>query len=88
LEKHKPSCGSIEMSVQEPCRSSYATTRWSSSVSRAAADVEASLKKAMIEGMDAVVNGADEVDVPVDIEVRIAGGWGEGPSGSSPRDIF
>jgi DNA polymerase I-like protein with 3'-5' exonuclease and polymerase domains len=46
------------------------------------------LEKAMIEGMDTVVNGADEVDVPVDIEVRIAGGWGEGPSGSSPRDIF
>jgi DNA polymerase I-like protein with 3'-5' exonuclease and polymerase domains len=53
-----------------------------------AADVKSWLEKAMVEGMDTVVNGADEVDVPVDIEVRIAGGWGEGPSGSSPRDIF
>jgi hypothetical protein len=42
----------------------------------------------MIEGMEIVLNGANEVDVPVEVEARIARGWREGPSGSSPRDIF
>jgi DNA polymerase I-like protein with 3'-5' exonuclease and polymerase domains len=35
------------------------------------------LEKAMIEGMDAVMNGADEVDVAVEVEARIARSWGE-----------
>src|SRR3712207_7964408 len=30
------------------------------------------LEKAMIEGMDTVLNGTDEVDVPVEVEARIA----------------
>jgi DNA polymerase I-like protein with 3'-5' exonuclease and polymerase domains len=34
-----------------------------------AADVKAWLEKAMIEGMDAVMNGTDEVDVPVEVEL-------------------
>jgi DNA polymerase I-like protein with 3'-5' exonuclease and polymerase domains len=36
------------------------------------------LEKAMIEGMEAVLNGTDEVYVPVEVESRIARGWGEG----------
>jgi DNA polymerase I-like protein with 3'-5' exonuclease and polymerase domains len=43
-----------------------------------AGDVKAWLEKAMIEGMDAVMNGADEVDAPVEVEARIARSWGEG----------
>jgi DNA polymerase I len=43
-----------------------------------AADVKAWLEKAMIEGMDAVMNGIVEVDVPVEVEARIARSWGEG----------
>jgi DNA polymerase I-like protein with 3'-5' exonuclease and polymerase domains len=43
-----------------------------------AADVEAWLKKAMIEGMDVVLNGMNEIHVPVEVEGRIARGWGEG----------
>jgi hypothetical protein len=35
------------------------------------------LEKAMIEGMAAVINGTDEVDIPVEVEVRIARSWGE-----------
>ena len=31
----------------------------------------------MIEGMDAIINGTDEVDVPVEVEARIARSWGE-----------
>jgi DNA polymerase-1 len=42
-----------------------------------AADAKAWLEKAMIEGMDAVMNGTDEVDVPVEVEARIARSWGE-----------
>jgi DNA polymerase-1 len=42
-----------------------------------AADVEAWLRKAMIEGMEAVLNSTDEVDVPVEVEARIARTWGE-----------
>ena len=37
-----------------------------------AADVKAWLQKAMIERMEAVLNGADEVDTSVEIEVRVA----------------
>ena len=35
------------------------------------------LEKAMIEGMDTVLNGADEVHVPVEDEARIARSWGK-----------
>jgi DNA polymerase I-like protein with 3'-5' exonuclease and polymerase domains len=41
------------------------------------ADAKAWLEKAMIEGMEAVLKGTDEVDVPVEVEVRIARSWGE-----------
>jgi DNA polymerase I len=43
-----------------------------------AADVETWLKKVMIEGMDVVLNVTEEVDVPVEVEGRIARSWGEG----------
>ena len=43
-----------------------------------AAEAKAWLQKAMIEGMAAVINGMDEVDVPVEVEARIARSWGEG----------
>jgi DNA polymerase-1 len=36
------------------------------------------LEKAMIEGMDVVLNGTGEVAVPVEVEARIARSWGEG----------
>jgi DNA polymerase I-like protein with 3'-5' exonuclease and polymerase domains len=42
-----------------------------------AADANAWLKKAMIEGMEAVMHGMDEVNVPVEVEARIARSWGE-----------
>jgi hypothetical protein len=31
----------------------------------------------MIEGMDAVINGTDEVHVPVEVDARITTSWGE-----------
>jgi DNA polymerase I len=43
-----------------------------------AADAKAWLEKAMIEGMKAVLNGTDEVHVPVEVEARIARSWEEG----------
>jgi DNA polymerase I-like protein with 3'-5' exonuclease and polymerase domains len=43
-----------------------------------AADAKSWLVKAMIEGMDSVMNNTDEVQVPVEVEARIARGWGEG----------
>jgi DNA polymerase I-like protein with 3'-5' exonuclease and polymerase domains len=43
-----------------------------------AADAKAWLEKAMIDGMEAVLNGTDELDVPVEVEARIARSWGEG----------
>jgi DNA polymerase-1 len=43
-----------------------------------AADAKAWLKKAMIEGMEAVLHGMDEVNVPVEIEAQVARSWGEG----------
>jgi DNA polymerase I-like protein with 3'-5' exonuclease and polymerase domains len=48
-----------------------------------AADAKAWLEKAMIEGMDAVLNGIDEVHVPVEVKARIARSWGEGVFTSS-----
>jgi DNA polymerase I-like protein with 3'-5' exonuclease and polymerase domains len=43
-----------------------------------AEDVKVWLQKAMIEGMDAITNGRDEVQVQVEVEARIARSWGEG----------
>jgi DNA polymerase I len=43
-----------------------------------AADVKAWLERAMVEGMEVVLNGTDEVDVPVEVEARVARSWGEG----------
>jgi DNA polymerase-1 len=42
-----------------------------------APDVEAWVEKAMIEGMDTVLNGTGETRVPVDVEARIARSWGD-----------
>ena len=41
-----------------------------------AEDVKAWLEKAMIEGMNVLLNGTDEVDVPVEVDARIARSWG------------
>jgi DNA polymerase I-like protein with 3'-5' exonuclease and polymerase domains len=41
-----------------------------------AAEVKAWLEKAIIEGMDIVINGTDEVYVPIEVESRIAKNWG------------
>ena len=47
------------------------------------------LEKTMIEGMDAVLNSAGEVCVPVEVEARIARSWGAGdwstPSATPPE---
>ena len=43
-----------------------------------AADAKAWLEKAMIAGMDAVLNGADEGHVLIEVEGRIVRSWGEG----------
>jgi DNA polymerase I-like protein with 3'-5' exonuclease and polymerase domains len=43
-----------------------------------AASTKAWLEKAMIEGLDAVMNGTDELDVPVEVEARIVRSWGDG----------
>lgn len=43
-----------------------------------AADAKAWLVKAMIEAMYAVMNGTDEVYVPVEVEARIVRSWSEG----------
>jgi DNA polymerase I-like protein with 3'-5' exonuclease and polymerase domains len=43
-----------------------------------AADAKAWLEKEMIEGMNIVLNGKEEIDVPVEVEARIARSWGEG----------
>ena len=42
-----------------------------------AAEAKAWMEKAMIEGIDVVLNGTDEVDVAVEVEGRIARTWGE-----------
>jgi DNA polymerase I-like protein with 3'-5' exonuclease and polymerase domains len=42
-----------------------------------AADVKTWLERVMIEGMDAVVNGAGRASVPVEVEARIVRCWGE-----------
>lgn len=38
------------------------------------------LEKAMIEGMDTVLNSTAEAHVPVGVEARIAKSWGRGQS--------
>jgi DNA polymerase-1 len=43
-----------------------------------AANIKAWLEKAMIEGMDVVMNGAGETRVPVEVEARIVRSWEEG----------
>ena len=43
-----------------------------------ATDAKIWLKRAMVEGMEAVLNGTEEVDVPVEVEARIARNWSEG----------
>jgi DNA polymerase-1 len=40
-----------------------------------AEEVEAWLKKAMVDGMDEVLNGAGEPHVPVEVETRVAKSW-------------
>ena len=42
-----------------------------------AAGVKAWLEGTMIEGMEVILNGTDEVDVPVEAEARIARSWVE-----------
>jgi hypothetical protein len=41
-----------------------------------AEDAKAWLEKAMIDGMDAVLNCTNEVDVSVEIEARTGRSWG------------
>jgi DNA polymerase I len=43
-----------------------------------AADAKTWLEKAMIEGMDAIMNGTGKAPVPVEVEARITKSWGEG----------
>ena len=42
-----------------------------------AADVKAWMEKAMIDGMDAVMNDTGKAPVPVKVEARVATGWGD-----------
>jgi DNA polymerase I-like protein with 3'-5' exonuclease and polymerase domains len=43
-----------------------------------AANVRSWLEKVMVDGMGAVLNGTDQVDVSVGVEARIASLWGDG----------
>jgi DNA polymerase I-like protein with 3'-5' exonuclease and polymerase domains len=43
-----------------------------------AANVKIWLEKAMIEGMEAVLNSKDELDISIEVEARMATSWGEG----------
>jgi hypothetical protein len=43
-----------------------------------AQNVKAWLEKVMIEGMDVVLNGMDEIVTPVKVEARITRSWEEG----------
>ena len=42
-----------------------------------AADVKAWMEKAMIDGMDAVMNDTGKAPMPVKVEARVATGWGD-----------
>lgn len=44
-------------------------------VERASEKVEAWLKKAMVDGMDEVLNGAGDPRVPDEVETRVAKTW-------------
>jgi len=44
--------------------------------SERALDAKAWLERAMVEGMDTVLNGKDEGHVPVEVEARISESWG------------
>lgn len=46
--------------------------------SEGALDAKAQLERAMVEAMEAILNGTDEVDVPVEVEAWIGSSWGEG----------
>jgi DNA polymerase I-like protein with 3'-5' exonuclease and polymerase domains len=50
-----------------------------------AKEMRAWLEMAMIEGMEAVLNGTDEVVVRVVVEARVASSWGRGISGNRRR---
>jgi len=56
-----------------------------------AVDVQAWLETAMVEGMDVVLNNADEVRTSVEIDTRIARSWGAGdwstPSATPPEPV-
>ena len=43
-----------------------------------AADAKAWLEKAMIEGMDALMNSTGKARLPVEVEARTVRSWGEG----------
>jgi DNA polymerase I len=43
-----------------------------------AADARVWLERVMIDGMYVVLNGTDDVDIPVEVEARTAKSWGEG----------
>jgi DNA polymerase I len=53
-----------------------------------AVDAKAWLEEAMIEGMDTVLNGTDDVDVSVEVEARIDRSWGEGNWSTSGRRVL
>ena len=46
--------------------------------SEQATEAKAWLERAMIEAMEVVLNSTDELDVPIEVEARIARSWGEG----------
>ncbi len=71
--------GSVGTSVQGQCRYSSATTRVVvECFAEQAADARAWLERAMIEGVDTVMNSASKVRVPVEVEARMVRRWGEG----------
>jgi hypothetical protein len=78
-EKHTPCCGIEEASVQSLCRFSSTTTRVVvECFAEQAADAKAWLERAMIEGVDTVMNSAGKARVPVEVEARMVRRWGEG----------
>jgi hypothetical protein len=48
------------------------------SSSERALDAKIWLEKTMIEGMEVVLNGTSETDVPIEVEARMSRSWGEG----------
>jgi DNA polymerase I len=52
-----------------------------------AEEANAWLEKAMIKGMDAVLNSIGDVHAPVEVESRIADAWGEGRCTAACNDI-